>query len=147
MSSFPFADYLSNDKSYSACVRFWSRLIRRAAQSAGQTDAWSRWADKYADGTSFPRDGNPIYAARSEELNRGLRVMQHPPATDSVEIVAWIKDYPAGYEVPESELVINLSLSEESAHRAEVLIRLWSMNEILRDGVEAMIADIARPPA
>jgi len=122
-----FSDFLENPDSYEAAVAFWDRLVTDIERSLGQEDEWGPWIPRhYGDGvTPMGRDGTPIFDGYSQALGRAFRITQHRPAFDSVEILAWIKIYDLEGEttlLPDSELVLNLSLSDESAEAARALL-------------------------
>ena len=73
---------------------------------------------RYRPNTIIPvdMDGNSIADARSKKLNRGIRIIQVPVIDDKLEIDGWLGTTPEEYtDIPSDELVIYLSLSEESA--------------------------------
>jgi hypothetical protein len=75
-------------------------------------------------------DGNPICDGRSRSINRAFRIIQHRPVSNDLEIAAWLEVNAGGYpEIPGSELVFNLSLSEESGRLARMLLSMWMMPE------------------
>ncbi|MGH2732252.1 MAG: hypothetical protein ACRDJG_04835 [Actinomycetota bacterium] len=121
--------FLENPDEYRASENYWANLARDVARDL-QVEEWRPWwiPRSYADGTPFEHDGNPIFDARSERLGRAFTVIQHAPTSNEIEIAAWLKHYPEEYvELPRYELVINLSLSEESAAKAEELLRKWML--------------------
>lgn len=127
MSQILFHNFLDDTEEYHACERYWEHLIDDIEQSLGQNKEWSRWIPRsYADGTSFELDGNPIIDGRSEKLDRAFRIIQHSSVSDEIEISAWLKNYEEEYtDLPRDELVINLSLTQESARLACDLLRMW----------------------
>jgi len=59
-----------------------------------------------------------------------------------VEILAWIKIYDLDGEttlLPDSELVLNLSLSDESAEAARALLRKWMQPDMTPSAMKAVI--------
>jgi hypothetical protein len=88
------------------------------------------------------KDGNPIFDGYSQALGRAFRIIQQPPESDGVEITAWIKTYDLEGEttlLPESELVLNLSLSDESAEVAQALLQSWMKWDITPSAMKAVI--------
>ncbi len=130
-----FPDFLDNDASYEAVVSFWDRLVTTVERSVGQDDEWGRWIPlHYADGvTPIDTPGNSIFDGLSQRLDRAFRIIQHRPTGDEPELSAWIKTYETFDDeptlLPTSELVLNLSLSDESAQAAETLLRTWMTPE------------------
>src|SRR5690348_682893 len=130
-----FESFLDDPEQYRDSEKYWELLVSSIANSLGQTGEWPRWIPRqYADGTPMEADGNPIFDGRSERLDRAFRIIQHRPIGDDVEIAAWLKTYEAEYtDLPRHELVINLSLSQESADLARVLLRKWMSPEATPD--------------
>jgi hypothetical protein len=114
---------------YEACERFWEQLVRGVEGSLNQTGEWERWLlRRYPDGTPVEMDGNPMFDGRSRTANHAFRILQHPSISNDLEIVAWLEANGEGYsEIPSAELVVNLSLSEESAQVARTLLSKWMM--------------------
>jgi hypothetical protein len=139
-----FPDFLESADSYDAAVAFWDRLVSDVERSLGQQDEWGRWIPlHYADGvTPMQKDGNPIFDGYSQALGRAFRIIQQPPESDGLEIAAWIKTYDLEGEttlLPASELVLNLSLSDESAEVARALLRSWMKPEITPSAMKTVI--------
>jgi hypothetical protein len=136
-----FENFLDDSEQYEAAVRYWEQLVWEIAESLGQRGEWQRWVPRhYADGTPFELDGNPIYDGRSQKLNRAFRIIQHRPVGDELEIAAWLKSYEEEYvDLPRDELVINLSLSLESAQMAQVLLRKWMTPTTTEDEMQSFI--------
>lgn len=141
-----FANFLDSAEQYKASERYWEQLARDVANSLGQVD-WQRWIPRHnPDGTPVERDGNPIFDGRSQELNRAFRVIQHPPVGDELELVAWLQSYEEEYaDLPRAELIINLSLSEESAQLANTLLRKWMTPTTTKDEMQVFLREILAP--
>jgi hypothetical protein len=139
-----YENFLDDRKQYKACEGFWEQLVQNIAESLGQTGEWQRWIPRqYADGTPFELDGNPIFDGRSQKLNRAFRIIQHCAAGNELEIAAWLNSYEEEYtDLPRHELVINMSLSQESAQLAEVLLRKWMTPTTTTDDMQAFITKI-----
>jgi hypothetical protein len=136
-----FEEFLDNPEIYKACERYWERLVRDVEESLNQTGGWERWLLRhYPDGTPVEMDGNPIYDGRSRKNSRAFRVLQHRPVSDNLEIVAWLETNREGYpEIPNAELVLNLSLSEESGQMARKLLSTWMMPNISAEEMQRFI--------
>lgn len=136
--------FLESELEYQAAEAFWRDLFEQVTTENGQHGQWRSWHfQEFADGSPIPRDGNPIFEARSERLRRAVRIIQAPPKSDLVEIAAWVDTFDfteAGGPGFTEELVINLSLSGESARLARQLVELWMDRSISRERVE----DLAR---
>ena len=74
--------------------------------------------------------GNPIFTAFSPLLRRGIRVIQHEPTSQSLEIQAWPDSFGGAVTDPESikELVIACALSDVAARVAKDLMQPWVAN-------------------
>jgi len=137
-----YENFLDDPETYQACVRFWENLANSLMNDLGQAGKWYHWIPHaYAHGEPIDMDGNPIFDGRSEELDRAFRIIQHRAIGDEVEIAAWLKAYEEEYaDLPQHELVLNLSLSEESARVAGDLLCKWMTPETTPDDMEAFIA-------
>lgn len=133
--------FLESEGQYGQAQEFWRKMVDDEARHVGQAGEWVSWRPQtFADGvTAQPRDGNPIYDARSERLSRALQVIQSPPESDDVELALWFGtfDYSeSGGPGPTIELTLNLSLSEESAAIARQLVGMWMDPRVTREDVE-----------
>ena len=77
---------------------------------------------EFANGTPM-RDGNPIFSAVSPTLRRAVRIIQHEPSSDELELEHWLDTFQG--DEPISELVISCALSEQVQEKAAGLIRSW----------------------
>lgn len=72
-------------------------------------------------------DGNPIFSAVSHSKRRGVRIIQHEPTSNKLEIQAWT-DLVGGKLIdPDAveELVISCALSDAAAEFAAAIIERW----------------------
>jgi len=140
-----FEKFLEDVEQYAACERYWEQLGQEIAESLGQTSEWQQWIPRQSpNGTPYEKDGNPIYDARSERLDRAFRIIQYSPVSDEVEIAAWLKSYEEFEyrDVPGNELVINLSLSQESAQLAKALIYKWMIPDTTQSDMRSLIDEL-----
>lgn len=85
------------------------------------------------------------YDAGSERLDRAFRIIQHSAVSDEVEIAAWLKSYEEEYtDLPRNELVINLSLSQESAQMAKALTYKWMTPDTTQSDMRSLIDEYLR---
>jgi hypothetical protein len=142
-----FESFLDDPEQYRAAEQYWETLVAGVANSMNQTSEWRRWVPRqYADGTPTEPDGNPIFDGRSEKLNRAFRIMQHRTVGDDVEIAAWVKSYEPEYsDLPRDELVINLSLSQESADLVRLLLQKWMRADTRPGDMTSFIREILPP--
>jgi hypothetical protein len=98
--------------------------------SVGAVDDWRRWQPLHGGDGTVMTPGNPIWDARSDALDRAIRIIQETPTRlDAPEITAWItsrdEQFYEGTDFPKTELVVALALSEESAVIARELLQKW----------------------
>jgi hypothetical protein len=136
-----FEDFLDNVQQYRASERYWEDLVRDVARTTGQSGEWQPWIPRqFADGTPMELDGNPIFDGRSQKLSRAFRIMQHRPVSDEVEFAAWLKEYEKEFsDLPRMELVMNLSLSQESAELAKELLTKWMTPGTSKEEMESLM--------
>ena len=139
-----FENFLNDPEEYQASERYWEDVVKSIAQSLGQEDEWNRWIPRsYPNGTPVELDGNPIIDGRSMKINRAFRIIQHEPVNDELELAAWLKSYEEEYsELPNEELVINLSLSAESAELAKKLLHRWMVPTTTVGEMQTFIRDV-----
>jgi hypothetical protein len=71
-----------------------------------------------------------------------LIVRSGSSTSDEVQIAAWLKSYEEEYEeLPRDELVIGLSLSEESAQLARDLLLQWMTLTTTSEAMQSFIRD------
>ena len=88
-------------------------------------------------------DGNPIADARSEKLNRGIKIIQYQVIDEKFEIGAWLANTPQEYvNFPSDELVIHLSLSEQTAQLAKTLLVKWMTPEITLEEMQTFMDSV-----
>jgi hypothetical protein len=141
-----FRNFLVDPIQYRACQRFWESMVLDVASEVGDREAWRTRIATYADGSPLAQDGNPIYEAWSEALDRSLRIIQHEPMGPAVEFAAWVDDEPPGSLLPRHDLAINLSLSAESAELARRLIRSWLQADTSSEAMRSVIARLQSAP-
>ncbi len=114
------ADAAEYESAQARWRQLWDKLIATEKPEAEWKVPW--FAPEFVDGTAM-RDGNPIFSAVSPTLRRGIRVLQHEPTTDQLELDYWLDTF--GSDEPISELVISCALSDQAEQRAADLIRSW----------------------
>lgn len=117
--------FLVDAAEYRSAQARWSELWDKLVAAQRPTTEWkSPWfASTFADGTPMS-DGNPIFSAVSPVLKRGIRIVQHEPTTNQLELEYWLDT--AGDEAERiQELVISCALSREAEQRVEELLRTW----------------------
>jgi hypothetical protein len=138
---------LENEDQYRSAEAYWHKLVGTIASRVGQKGEWLPWMPRtFVDGTPLPRDGNPIFEARSSRLARALQVIQSPPESDDVEIAAWLRSFDysdSGGPGYTEEMTINLSLSRESSAIAAKLIELWMDPSVSGERMKEIIQERA----
>jgi hypothetical protein len=144
MNSPIYPDFLEDEEQYAASEGLWRNVFNEILDAIDSSAMWEAWRPRaYANGTAFPRDGNPIFDARSLELRRAVQIIQWPCKTGEVEISAWLRELPNPEEeesLPMLELTLNLSLSEQTLALARALLQKWVDH---RTTVEAITREIA----
>lgn len=119
-----FGNFLDDARQYRASEAFWEDRwlgLGKVLEEQGWSYPW------ISTGSPDCRDGNPIFSAWSPTLRRGVRIIQHEPTRQRVEIQAWPDFVGGNYYDRDAvqELVISCALSEAAADWAMSLLRLW----------------------
>jgi hypothetical protein len=139
-----FEGFLEHPETYDACERFWDSLVSELAAQHGPND-WRQWTSRtWGNGTPM-REGNPMCDARSTRLDRALRVIQEEPEGPEHFVVAYMEHQREFDEWPSHELVISLTLSEETLTVARQMLSLWLDPATTVELMTAMIDRIAPP--
>ncbi len=120
-----FANFMNDDGDYRASEGYWEALWLRTDANMIEKHQWIHpWI---STGSPDYLDGNPIFSACSRSLRRGVRIIQHEPTTQRLEIQAWPDFVGGSYHDPDAiqELVISCALSEAAADWAMSLLRFW----------------------
>lgn len=139
--------FLEDPAEYALCESFWRDMVSRTAGSLGQSGEWRPWIPHhFADGSPMEADGNPIFDARNDNLGRAIRIIQQRHVSSDVEFAGWLKEYDPEYtdDLPRSELVLNLGLSEESARLAEAVMRFWMLPQTSVAEMSAFVEQVTR---
>ena len=140
--------FLENPEVYRACERYWEDMISKIANDLGQSGQWVPWESRqWVDGSPMPLDGNPILHAQNKRLGRGFKIIQDRESDGQLDIAAWLKINEEEYEdiVPRYELIISLSLSDQSEQMAQELLRKWMAPETTPADIEHYIARHIKP--
>ncbi len=124
-----FSNFLEDVSEYERAKDYWLQLWRQIDERHGRRRGWRQpWfsSGTMADGEEL-HDGNPIFSAYSPVTGRGIRVIQHPPASSELEFDYWLDTFGGKLGEPGviRELVISLRLSDEAARRALELLAEW----------------------
>jgi hypothetical protein len=100
--------------------RLWEKLLAAEKSEAEWKEPW--FVAEFVNGAAL-RDGNPIFSAIAPALRRGVRIIQHEPTTDHLELEYWLDTFQGDEAI--AELVISCALSDQAEQRAAELIRCW----------------------
>jgi len=123
-----YSDFLKDPKQYYLSEDYWQRLWQNICYQDRSRFGWQQpWFQPLQ-----PRlgQGNPIFSAFSPLLRRGIRVIQHEPTRQTLEIQAWPDSFGGPITDPESikELVIACALSDLAVGVAMDLMQPWVAN-------------------
>lgn len=116
-----YKDFLEDGRIYTLARNHWKSILGQVHRDFLAVSPAT--VDKFRDSSPF-RDGNPIFSARFNSLNKLIRIVQERPENSDVELSAWIEETEVE-ELPFQELVICLEMSPESVHIAKELIEAW----------------------
>src|SRR5438093_10653472 len=114
------ADAAEYESAQARSSDLWDRLIATEKPEAEWKVPW--FLPEFINRMPM-RDGNPIFSAVSPTLRRGLRILQHEPTNDQLELDYWLDTFDS--DQPISELVICCALSDQAEQRVADLIRSW----------------------
>jgi len=142
-----FEGFLDSEEKYEASERYWEQLVQDVTKSLDQQGQWEdRMPRGYVRWSPAEVDGSPIFDGRSLKLDRGFRIFQQIPSGEDIKIAAWLKSYEEQYShFPREVLVINLSLSEESAQMARNLLVMWMKPETTVEEMQRFISEHLQP--
>ena len=114
------ADAAAYESAQARWRQLWETLVAAEKLEAEWKVPW--FVPEFVNGTPM-RDGNPIFTAVSPTLRRGVRIIQHEPTTDQLELDYWLDTFRSDETI--SELVISCALSDQAEQQASHLIRAW----------------------
>ncbi len=123
-----YSNFLNDPREYSFSENYWRELWQNISDQDRSRFGWQQpWFQP------LPRElgqGNPIFSAFSPLLRRGIRVIQHEPTRQTLEIQAWPDSFGGPITDPESikELVIACALSDLAVGVAMDLMQPWVAN-------------------
>ena len=114
-------NFLTDAGEYARSEKYWQDLWEKLLREVSVSQEWrSPWL-----GAPL-RDGNPIFSAVSDDLRRGVHVIQHAPTSENFELVWWPDKFgEEGIDNVAYQLVISCALSAEAADHARNLMRAW----------------------
>ncbi len=119
-----FKDFLANSDEYRRVENYWISRWNDIMKNRLDSDWSYPWI---STGAPDLLDGNPIFSAVSPSKRRGVRIIQHEPTSDKVEILAWTDLVGGKFHDPDAiqELVISCALSDAAADFAAAMIGPW----------------------
>jgi hypothetical protein len=126
--------FLANAAIYAHSEEFWRHLWNQIDETARNNFGWVQpWFQPLSRELA---EGNPIFSAVSSQLCRGIRVIQHEPTKNEVEIQAWRDSFGGGSKDSAriEELVISCALSDLSAEMARGMMLAWVQGKFVPFG-------------
>src|SRR5271166_6622846 len=123
-----YLNFLNDPWEYSLSESYWRELWQNISDQDRSRFGWQQpWFQPLP-----PRlgQGNPIFSAFSPLLRRGIRVIQHVPTRQTLEIQAWPDSFGGPITDPDSikELVIACALSDLAVGVVMDLMQPWVAN-------------------
>ena len=125
-----FVKFLDDSSEYDRARAYWVDLWEKIAP--WRRHGWQQpWLSSGVVGGQELRDGDPIFSAFSPTRLCGIRVIQYPPESPSLEFDSWLETFGGELGRPGviRELVIACALSEEGAEQARELMAQWCWDE------------------
>jgi len=123
-----YSDFLKDPSQYSLSQSYWRELWQKISDQDRSRFGWQQpWFQPLPPKLE---QGNPIFSAFSPLLRRGIRVIQHEPTCQTLEIQAWPDSFGGPITDPQSikELVIACALSDLAVEVAMDLMQPWVAN-------------------
>src|SRR5438128_5166324 len=113
-------NFLIDPAAYAAAEQYWIEFWETLVGSAKAEKKWTHpWLGNPL------KDGNPIFSAVSTKDHRGVRIIQHGPQSEDVELTHWTSLHGEKSSDAVLQLTISCSLSEESGALARDLVWSW----------------------
>lgn len=128
MTEYLYSGFLKDPGLYSLSEHYWQGLWQSISDQDRFRYGWQQpWFQPLPPKLG---QGNPIFSAISPVLRRGIRVIQHEPTSNSLEIQAWTDSFGGPVTDPASikELVIACALSNLAAGVVLEMMKTWVVN-------------------
>ena len=112
-----YKNFLSDRDLYSQNVNFWKETITTLSDK--QFEEWV--STKFANGQDF-FDGNPIFSALYEQLNKAVRIVQIEKDTSTPELRIWLENIQYDNEPIIKELLIVIQPSDRALESSKSII-------------------------
>ncbi len=134
-----YPNFLRDGAEYAGAEQHWVRLWHAFDPQLRSQKGWQQpWFEPLPPSVG---EGNPIFSAVSPFLHRGIRIIQHAPTTNELEVQAWLDTYGGAFSDPNSirELVISCTLSDAVSSAVIALMEPWVKGDSL-NGSELHLA-------
>jgi hypothetical protein len=134
-----YANFLRDAAEYTYSEQHWIRLWDTVDPQSRAQKGWQQpWFEPLPPSLG---EGNPMFSAVSPLLHRGIRIIQHAPTANDLEMQAWLDHFGGIFNDPDSieELVISCALSDAASSAVLALIKPWVNGEPL----EGLASDLA----
>lgn len=121
--------FLENKRVYNLNQAYWRRLLTDIIKD---TDlSFQSYLNPLGANGQKEYDGNPIFDAYFPSLSKAIRIIQDVPEDDSNDLSAWIDHIELEEGKPAiPELVIAVTLTQDTASQAQELIRQWIVADV-----------------
>jgi hypothetical protein len=113
-----YKNFLSDRDLYSQNVNLWKEIITSLSGDR-QFEEWV--STKFANGQDF-FDGNPIFSALYEQLNKAVRIIQIEKDTYTPELRVWVENVQHDHKPIIKELLIIIQPSNRALESAKSII-------------------------
>jgi hypothetical protein len=128
-----FSTFLEERDQYGKAVSYWVQLWEQVSPHLRMRDQWEcPWGIVDWEGKDAFMDGNPIFSAYSPPLQKAIRIIQHPPESEDLELEYWLDTYGGSLGDADAieEIVVSCALSEEAAGHVLKLMQAWLQGSI-----------------
>ena len=137
-----YKNFLENTEIYKKNVKYWDNIISNLL-TPEKFDFCEYVSTNDGYGNDFC-DGNPIYNFKIDRLNKGVRIIQEAPETNSnILFSAWINELETETTEKIDELVISLELTQETTFLAIDLINAWILRDLTKHRMKNYIKTVA----
>lgn len=142
LDKYIFKNFLNDKSVYKKNVAFWDSIIKSLL--IPENHVFSEYiATSDGFGNDF-YDGNPIYNFKTDNLNKGVRIVQEEPEESSIQFSARIKETELSTGQFVDELVINLELTPETTFLVIDLIHAWVLSDLTKFRMKRYIETISK---
>lgn len=137
-----YRNFLENKEVYKKNIKYWDSIIKNLLVPE-KFDLITYISTNDGFGNNF-FDGNPIYNFKIDRLNKGVRIIQEEPETNSkILFSAWIDELENETNEKIDELVISLELTQETTFLTIDLINAWILRDLTKHRMKNYIRTVA----